>query len=376
MDIFNAIPDNFFSLLSSKNKRIYVSLIIEAFKIYETGTILGIEKKIVADELVHYLDTNKYSYDVEDIDDEEANPKSNRDLANYALRKMEECGWIYVDVTNDYIEILNFSDAGIIITEALMQIYGSSYQGFEDNETSNYNSREYQGYIYTIYSLLNNSDSIEYSVIMQEVYRNTKLLLRSIRRLDARLKTYISSVFDQVEVKDLMENLVSYRENFVEQGYAKLKMSDNINRYRLRIVSRLEEYENNEDILNAISLNYPNLPDDKKMGRVIRDIDEIIDVFNALDEYITEIDEKSKTYINSTIAKIKFLISEDDNIIGKVNAILKYVRKSNKENHLDKALRDVNNMYKLEANRGISESSIYIPRGAYKHNYNSPLKAF
>ena len=42
MDIFNAIPDNFFSLLSSKNKRIYVSLIIEAFKIYETGTILGI----------------------------------------------------------------------------------------------------------------------------------------------------------------------------------------------------------------------------------------------------------------------------------------------------------------------------------------------
>lgn len=373
MDIFNAIPDNFFSLLSSKNKRIYVSLIIEAFKIYETGTILGIEKKIVADELVHYLDTNKYSYDVEDVDDEEANPKSNRDLANYALRKMEECGWIYVDVTNDYIEILNFSDAGIIITEALMQIYGSSYQGFEDNETSNYNSREYQGYIYTIYSLLNNSDSIEYSVIMQEVYRNTKLLLRSIRRLDARLKTYISSVFDQVEVKDLMENLVSYRENFVEQGYAKLKMSDNINRYRLRIVSRLEEYENNEDILNAISLNYPNLPDDKKMGRVIRDIDEIIDVFNALDEYITEIDEKSKTYINSTIAKIKFLISEDDNIIGKVNAILKYVRKSNKENHLDKALRDVNNMYKLEANRGISESSIYIPRGAYKHNYNLML---
>ena len=30
-------------------------------------------------------------------------------------------------------------------------------------------------------------------------------------------------------------------------------------------------------------------------------------------------------------------------------------------------------MYKLEANRGISESSIYIPRGAYKHNYNLML---
>ncbi len=372
MDLFNVIPDNFFSLLSSKNKRIYVALIIEAFKVYETGSILGIEKKMVTDELVHYLDTTKYDYAVEDETDEEANPKSSRDLANYVLRRMEECGWIYVDITNDYIEILNFSDAGIIFSEAILQIYGSNYV-VDDSYDVSYSNREYQGYIYTIYSLLNNQDSIEYSVIMQEVYRNTKLLLRSIRRLDSRLKNYISSVFETAEVKELMENLVSYREDFVEQGYAKLKMSDNINRYRLRIVSRLEEYEDNGDIIKAVSLNYPNLEENKAINRAIRDIDEIIDVFNSLDDIITEIDEKSKTYINNTIAKIKFLLSEDDNIIGKLNGILKYVRQENKQGHIEKAIKNINDTYKLMYNRGLSEASIYIPRGAYKHNYNLML---
>ena len=154
-----------------------------------------------------------------------------------------------------------------------------------------------------------------------------------------------------LEVKDLMENLVSYRENFVEQGYAKLKMSDNINRYRLRIVSRLEEYETSELILTAIGTNFPKVPEEKRMMMAIRNIDEIIDVFNSLDGLITEIDEKSKTYVNSTIARIKFLVSEDDNIIGKLNGLLKYVRKSNKEGHIDKAISQINGLYKLKNNR-------------------------
>ena len=45
MELFKIIPDNFFSLLSSKNKAVYAGCIIEAFKIYEEGSILGIDKK-------------------------------------------------------------------------------------------------------------------------------------------------------------------------------------------------------------------------------------------------------------------------------------------------------------------------------------------
>ncbi len=369
MDYFKIIPDNFFQLLASKNKRVYLSLILEAFKVYENASILGIEKKIVVDELVHYLDTNKYKYEVEDNLDEEANPSSHRDLANYVLRRMEETGWIYIDVTHDYEEVLNFSDAGITICEAIINLNPRYYEDNLNDETEEITSH-YQGYIYTIYSLLNNNDNIEYSVIIQEVYRNTKLLLREIRKLDARLKEYIAGVFNETDVKELMENLVSYREDFVEQGYAKLKMGDNINRYRLRIVTKLEEYQNSSLIMDTLTLAYPSLNKEKALLRANRDIDEMIDVFNSLDEYILEIDEKSKTYINSTIAKIKFLVSEDDNIIGKLNRILRYIKDENKEGHVDKAINKVNDAFNLSYNRSLSQDSLYIPRGAYKRNYN------
>ena len=44
MDLFDMVPDNFFSLLSSKNKRLYLAAILQTFKVYETGSILGIDK--------------------------------------------------------------------------------------------------------------------------------------------------------------------------------------------------------------------------------------------------------------------------------------------------------------------------------------------
>lgn len=367
LDYFRIIPDNFFSLLASKNKRTYLALIIQAFKVYESGSILGIEKKIVCDELVNYLDTNTCKYEVEDADDEEANANSNRDLANYVLRRMEECGWIDVDVTNDYEEILNFSDAGITICEAILSMSSVYYEeGSGDYAAKD----EYQGYIYTIYSLLYNPENLEYSVTMQEIYRNTKLLLRAIRKLDSRIKEYISSVFTNTDVKELMENLVMYRQDFVESGYAKLKMSDNINRYRLRIVTKLEDYQNSEEIMQAITMAYKKMDPTEALLRANRDIDEIIDVFNSLDSLISMIDEKSKNYINATIAKIKFLVSEDDNVIGKLNRILKYIKDENQTDHIERALKQVNQFIKLESRRSISENSLYYPRGSYKRNFN------
>ena len=76
------IPDNFFSLLSSKNKRIYLACILQSFKTYETGSILGIEKKIIVDDLINFLDKSSYLYDVEDEEDED----DEEDLPAYSKK--------------------------------------------------------------------------------------------------------------------------------------------------------------------------------------------------------------------------------------------------------------------------------------------------
>jgi len=380
MDLFDIIPENFFSLLTGKNKRLYLACLIESFKTYEMGSILGIDKKLVVDELTEYLDSRDFSFTREDEDnsdeDEDEASSSNRSLAYFVLRRFEQTGWIYIDVTGDYEEILNFTDTGITFVEALMNCMPWHTETFDfnlddygdDPNFIGFDTTEYNGYIHTIYTLLNNASS-DYGLTVQEVFRNTKLLIRALRKLDSRMKDYIESVVDNTDIHDLIERLMNYKVELIDHGYKQLKTGDNINKYRLSIVTNLEDIEKNESamykVVDTYLARYPKM--EVAYKRAYRDLDEMIDVFNELDDFVSEIDKKNTKYIDSTIGKIKFLLSEDDNTIGKLNDILKYIKVEAKNDHLDKAINKCNDLFKLREQKYYnSEKSLYTPRGRYE----------
>ncbi len=56
-----------------------------------------------------------------------------REKANQLLRRFEEAEWIDIDVTNDYVEILNFRDYAITIIEALKTISQDTFYGYDDD---------------------------------------------------------------------------------------------------------------------------------------------------------------------------------------------------------------------------------------------------
>lgn len=384
MNVFDVIDNNFFSLLSSKNKELYSECILRSFQIYEMGPILGIDKKIVVDDLTSYLAEKDLKITKDDISPEDEYEFSDSDVttykeyrqtANFVLRRMQQCGWIYTDITSDYIEVLNFNDYAITIIEALLKIEPRHYyyDSFE-NEFAFDNDQDidsFKGYIYTIFSLLTNKDIKDYAYIINEVYRNTKQLIRDLRKLDSRLKDYISYVVGQSEIKNLIEKLFSYKEELVDKTYNKLKTSDNINKYKLTIINELETYISSENIMNEIISTYlrKNMTYDKASDKAFKDLNELIDIFNDLDDFITEIDVKNKTYINTTIGKIKFLISEDDNVIGKLNNLMKYIKYSNNNNQIDKAIKKVNLCFTLKQIKTYNcEKSLFVPRGRYTHN--------
>ena len=184
---------------------------------------------------------------------------------------------------------------------------------------------------------------------MEQVFRNTKLFIRELRKLDSRLKDYIKSIIERTEIKDLMESLIDYKVELVDKAYHRLKTSDNVNKYRLEIVNRLDSFLSDpgimEQIAQAYRVRYANYDDAYR--RASRDLNEIIDIFNSLDEMITEIDAKNKTYINSTIGKIEFLLKDDNNIPGKINVILKHISDMNKKGKVDSAINMVQPIFKL-----------------------------
>ena len=378
MDLFDIIPDNFFTLLSGKNKRLYLACLIKTFKTYEMGSILGIDKRIVVDELSEYLESNSFTFDKEsddDDEDEEEAKDSKRSLAYFVLRRFEQTGWIYIDVTADYLEILNFTDTGITLVEALMSLTPWASESFELEEDTwldshlEFNPDEYNGYIYTIYTLLNSNTS-DYGLTISEVYRNTKSLLRALRKLDSRMKDYVESVVNNTDIHDLIERLMTYKVELIDNGYKQLKTGDNISKYRLSIVTNLENIQNNEAAMYQITESYAKkfAHSEEAYKRANKDLDEMIDVFNEIDDFVKEIDKKNSKYIDSTIGKIKFLLSEDENIVGKLNNILKYIKYENKNNHLDKAIRMVNDdLIRFRENKIYnSPKSLYTPRGKYE----------
>ncbi len=380
MELFNIIPENFFNLLTGKNQKIYIACVGEVFKAYEQGSILGMDKRIAQQVIIDYLDIHPellldeevsedkaedYEYTQDQEEQEEQEERSIREVANKVLKRLEECEWIDIDVNNDYVEMLNFRDYAITIIEALKTVSLDTYYGFGDDE-----SHEFRGYIYTVYSLLTH-EQVEFAMVLDQVYRNTVAFVREIRKLDSRLKYYIRTIIENSEIRDLIHLLVNYKVELVDQAYYRLKTSDNINKYKLSIVSTLERYQQDPFIIETIARDYlPKSKNNMELAKVKvnKKIDDMIDIYNALDSIIDEIDEKNKVYVNTTIAKIKFLLNDDKNIIGKLTTILKYTASEMKKYRTEQALKNIRGLFDISSHNQISNNSLYTPRGAYSRS--------
>jgi len=359
MELFQLIPNNFFSLLNSKNQEVYVKSLLAVYQQYEQGSILGMDKSMAHQVISDILDALPADVVVEGEED----IMDVKGKASAILRRFEECGWIDIDVNNDYVEILNFRDYAITIIQALSSIKQDNHYGYDDE------THEFRGYIYTAYSLLT-TDHPEYAMVVDQVYKNTIAFVREIRKLDSRLKYYIKTIIDNSEIKELIGLLVNYKVELVDQAYYRLKTSDNVNKYKLEIIKRLEEYQQNPAIMDIIAREYlikcNNNPDLARM-RANKKIDDIIDIFNSLPLLIDEIDKKNKTYVNSTIAKIKFLLNDDENIIGKLTVVLRYTADNIKKYKTDTALKTISPLFDLRTHRLINNDSLFTPRGVYEH---------
>ena len=360
MDLYNVIPKQFFSVLASKNQSVYVACILEMYKAYEQGSILGMDKILAKQVIVDYLDLNPLEEELEDTESE--TDITNKDRANQVLRRLEECEWIDVDVDNDYDEIVNFRDYAITIIHALQEISNDSFYGDESE------GHEFRGYIYTVYSLLNATEG-EYGMVVDQVYKNTSAFVREIRKLDSRLKAYIRTIIDNSEIKDLINLLVEYKVELVDQAYRRLKTSDNINKYRLEIIRKLEDFQSDPIIMEKIAQEYLVQSHNNKelaMVRANKRIDDMIDIYNSVNYIIDEIDQKNKVYVNSTIAKIKFLLSDDENVITKLTRILKYTAGEIKQHRSKRALQNIEPLFNMSTYLQVSSSSLFTPRGFYK----------
>ena len=132
--LFRIIPDNFFSPLSSPGKMVYWECIEILFHVSSSQLSFGVERDVLVGELEEYF-SSSMSADIEEreyLDETDTKSMSPRDKANFMLRRLEACGWIYTDTDYSYVQRTSFRDYAISVIRTLLDIedeYKAEYQG-------------------------------------------------------------------------------------------------------------------------------------------------------------------------------------------------------------------------------------------------------
>jgi len=350
MKLFEVIPHNFFSILSSSNKEIYTDCIFIIYKTLNPHISYDIEREIIVDVLTDYFSD---ASDTPFIDEEEI-INDSRDKANFIIRKFVECGWLYRVSDNNYVEQLNLYDYAISFIETMEKL------------TSN-DRLEYQGYVYSIYSMLFNEDNIQPSIMLEQVFDNTKKLVSGLKTLNSNIHHYIDKITKLKSADEIMQlHFNDYESNIVDKSYHRLKTSDNVSKFRPRIINKLEAIRNDSDLIKVICNQYVELEKcesfEEGFDIITRNLSDMIKALNDIDEIIRNIDHKHNVYMRSSLVRVKFMLNTTRDLGGQINSILKYIVSYAKNETLDFNHDDLPgdlNLFEIFPQSFIDELSLY-----------------
>lgn len=356
--LFQVVPEKFFSILSSGNKRLYWECIYKLFTIMSNQLSFGVRREEIIDELVYYFDS-ELSMEIEG--DEEASASGLRDLgdsrdkANFIIRKLVDCGWVTIETDNSHEQKVYFLDYSIEILRTLVSV-------------TKHERIEYQGYIYTIYNLIRGSNENP-GIALQQIYENTDKLITGLKNLNSNIKKYIDELTRHATVKEIMDALFDdYMLNVVDKAYHRLLTSDNVSKFRPEIVSRLEGKKSDDRYVERAAKELAEIGEvslEEGRERVYDYLRDIRDAFLNMDNILEEIYKRSTQYQKSAVNRARFLLSTSEGVQGQIKEILLYLNEEIEEMELDLGsiyqYEFVDNLISVYASGILDEASFYVP---------------
>ncbi|MGI6787603.1 MAG: Wadjet anti-phage system protein JetA family protein [Acholeplasmataceae bacterium] len=345
--LFDIINPNFFNVLSSPNKEIYVDCI---FIIYDSldsveDAFQG-DREFVMQRLIHYFDEQELK-GVNEFDD----TRTSRQKATAVINYFKESGWIGEEELGDYKTSLNLFDYTIKIIDVLKSI-------------KEHEQIEYTGEIFTVYSVLQNFTIDEGVGIIEQAFDSTNKIIKNLKGLKANIYRYYYDITlnqDNQDLQKLLEKLlVEYKNNFFDNAYYNLKTKDSLPRYKKSILDKTLDIYNDDEIMNELALKTMEEKKIEDYDEAFHYIEErlrfIADSFNAFDYLILAIDRKNEQYVSAAASKILFLTNHSDDIEGIFNRIFKIVVDSNEEDF------DYSSLFNLFHARNLDTESLYTQR--------------
>ena len=327
--LFGIIPKEFFTPLASPNRLVYWDCLCRLFQAMSAQLSFGIEREILVDELQFYFEQNQAA----EFEEDDINGMDSRKKANEMLRLLEKYGWLEVETDKSYVQRVNFYDYAVKVMKTLLEI-------------SDGRKVEYQGYIYTIYSLVR-TNTDHPAVVLQQIRDNTDMLITGLKNLNSNIKHYIDELTKHKTVAEIMNALFNdYITNIVDKAYHRLLTSDNVSKFRPEIIERLEAHGHSSRYITKTSEELAairEIPVGQAEELVYQTLHEIVEAFRNMDDILAEINWKNTQYQRAAVNRAKFLLAGTEDVRGQMKEILLYIGEQMEQSQLD-----LNGIYEIE----------------------------
>lgn len=319
--MFHTLPDNFFVPLAAPGKTAYWECISKLFTIMDNQLSFGVERDILVDELQYYFEQAGAA----ELAEEDMKYTDSRGKANWMLRRLEFYGWIESETDKSYVQRVNFKEYAVRLIKTLTEIA-------EGRQI------EYQGYIYTIYSLVR-SNTDHPGVVLQQILENTDLLITGLKNLNSNIKHYIDELTKHKTVAEIMDALFNdYITNIVDKAYHRLLTSDNVSKFRPEIIERLEGKSRSQSFITKAADELAGMREISQLEAkelIYRYLHDIIDAFRNMDDILMEINRKNTQYQRAAVNRARFLLTGSEDIRGQLKEILIYLNEQINEEGME-----------------------------------------
>jgi len=156
-------------------------------------------------------------------------------------------------------------------------------------------------------------------------------LIDSLKVLSQSIREYYARLLELAETNEGDEGATiasllhlhydRYAPEVLDGAYKRLKTSDNLSRYRPRIVKRVSELLSDNTWLEASAYKYAqvariSIAESREKLKTL--LGEIRDVLRALDPLLDEIDRRNMLYAKASIERVKTLVEPASSIAGKI----------------------------------------------------------
>lgn len=328
MNLFDVLPNRYFLIFSSKNKKVYAESLLILFDML-SNDLSSINKadfiKALKDKGSKILDSFDAFADEDDFEvDDNIIIDTLSTKASFICEKLEEYGWISISMDTKTLEEI------IILPAYTISILRAFKDIISDEESP------YLSLVHSTYSELKledeESDDLMYITLIR-CYENTRKLKIELVTLSNSIKMFKSKLTKLFQTNDVLVDFFDvYKTKILDRYYHPLKTFDSVIKFKRPIINILNKWLNNNDIrlklvklgsLTNTAMNPSDIEND-----IITKINYIIDTYTNISYSINQIDIENSEYTKSSTNKILYLNNTDKSIKGHLENIFKFYGKN------------------------------------------------